>query len=157
MDHAYVSTQIDLPSTKYIGLPGTRDWIIGSEQFLRLGREVIIRILLDHDLHYTDISVQEFQNMINMGMPEGFERRLQVHDTTEGITELHVLEVIIKKLQSLAGWLYWQDRDKSNQVIMNTNRPLTQMHIELQTRDLSEEDRQGINMRISDLKSHLQD
>jgi uncharacterized coiled-coil DUF342 family protein len=95
--------------------------------------------------------------MIKMGIPEGFERRLQVHDTTQGVTDLHILAVIIKKLQSLAGRLYRQDRDKSNQVIMNTNRLITQLHNELQTRDLSAEDRQGVNMRISDLKSHLKD
>jgi hypothetical protein len=64
--------------------------------------------------------------MLNLGIPEGFERRIQVHDTAEGVTDLLVLAVIIKKLQSLAGWLYRQDRDKSNQVITNTNRLLTQ-------------------------------
>jgi hypothetical protein len=82
---------------------------------------------------------------------------IQLHDTTEGITELHLLAVIIKKLQALAGRLLRQDRDKSNQVIMNTDRMLTQLYTELQTRDLSEEDKQGINMRTSDLKLHLKD
>ncbi len=87
-------------------MPRTRDWIIGSTDFLTLGRETIIKTMLDHDQHFTYIEEQEMQDMVNNGIPEGFERRVKLANKNEGITELHVLNVIISKLQLLAGRLH---------------------------------------------------
>ncbi len=157
MDHAYVSVQAELPSTRHVGLPSIKDWIIGSSTFLKQGRGVIIHTLLEHDAHLTHITAQEHQNMLEMGIPEGFERRLQITDPEEGITELHVLNVIITRLQSLAGRLLRQDRDRTNQVVTNINYSLTQLHQRLQDDTLTDNDKQGINVRITELKVHLKD
>jgi hypothetical protein len=157
MDHAYVSVQAELPSTRHVGLPSIKDWIIGSSAFLQQGRRVIINTLLEHDAHLTHIPAQELQNMIEMGIPEGFERRLQITDPEEGITELHVLNVIITRLQSLAGRLLRQDRDRTNQVVTHINYSLTQLHQKLQDVTLTDIDKQGINVRITELKVHLKD
>jgi hypothetical protein len=157
MDHAYVSVQAELPSTKHVGPPSINDWIIGSSTFLKQGRGVIIHTLLEHDAHMTHITAQEHQNMLEMGIPEGFERRLQITDPEEGITELHVLNVIITRLQSLAGRLLRQDRDRTNQVVTNINHTLTHLHQRLQDDTLTDNDKQGINVRITELKVHLKD
>jgi hypothetical protein len=95
--------------------------------------------------------------MIEMGIPEGFERRIQITDPEEGITELHVLNVIITRLQSLAGKLLRQDRDRTNQVVTHINYSLTQLHQKLQDVTLTDIDKQGINVRITELKVHLKD
>jgi hypothetical protein len=95
--------------------------------------------------------------MIEMGIPEGFERRIQIIDPGEGITELHVLNVIVTRLQSLAGRLLRQDRDRTNQVVTHINHTLTQLHQKLQDETLTDNDRQGINIRITELKVHLKD
>jgi hypothetical protein len=157
MDHAYLSTRIMLPHSQHKGTPRVKDWIIGSDSFLKLGREQIITTLLDHDQQHTVLPAQEIQNMIEIGIPEGFERRLQLACPEDGVTELHVLNVVIKKLQSLAGKLAKQDRDRANHSIIATDRTLQQLHNTLQTGRLTDEDRHGINARISDLKMHLKD
>jgi hypothetical protein len=89
--------------------------------------------------------------MLEMGIPEGFERRLQITDSEEGITELHVLNVIITRLQTLAGRLLRQDRDRTNQVVTDINHTLTQLHQRLQDETLTDDDKQGINVRITEL------
>jgi hypothetical protein len=157
MDHAYVTVQAELPSTRHVGLPSIKDWIIGSSAFLQQGREVIINTLLEHDAHRTNISAQERLNMIGIGIPEGFERRIQITDPEEGITELHVLNVIITRLQALAGRLLRQDRDRTNHVVTRINYSLAQLHQELQDATLTDEDKLGINTRITELKVHLKD
>jgi len=157
MDHAYLAVKIALPHKQYKGVPRVKDWIIGSEQFLKLGREQIITTLLDHDQHHTVLPAQEIQNMIEIGIPEGFERRLQLASIEDGVTELHVLNVVIKKLQSLAGKLAKQDRDRINCSIINTDKTLKHLHTSLQTGRHTEDERQGINIRISELKMHLKD
>jgi hypothetical protein len=124
LDHAYLTTQIGLPLHQHKQFPRVKDWIIGSEQFLHLGREQIINTLLDHDDLHTVISHHEKQNMITMGIPGGFERRLQIRCPEEGITEMHVLSVIIEKLQTLAGKLARQDKDRTNQIITTMDNAL---------------------------------
>jgi hypothetical protein len=157
MDHAYLSAQGIMPTMQDRKLPGTKDWVVGSDMFLRLGRETIINTLLDHDQHNTMVTAQELQNMIEIGIPEGFERRIQIANPGEGITEMHVLNVVIKKLQSLAGRLARQDRDRTNRDVASADKTLKQLYDTLQTGQHTEEDRQGINIRISELKMHLKD
>jgi hypothetical protein len=149
--------QAELPSTRHVGLPSIKDWIIGSSAFLRQVRGVIITTLLEHDAHLTHISAQELQNMTEIGIPEGFERCIQITDPREGITELYVLNVIITRLQSLAGRLLRQDRDRTNQVVTHINHSLTQLHQQLQDATLTDTDKQAINIRITELKVHLKD
>ncbi len=67
MDHAYLAVKIALPHKQYRSVPRVKDWIIGSEQFLKLGREQIITTLLDHDQLHTVLPAQEIQNMIEIG------------------------------------------------------------------------------------------
>jgi hypothetical protein len=112
MDHAYLSARIEIPHLQHRATPRVKDWIIGSEKFLKLGREQIITTLLDHDQNHMVLPAQEIQNMIEIGIPEGFERRLQLVSPEDGITEMHVLNVVIKRLQSLAGSLAKQDKDR---------------------------------------------
>jgi len=157
MDHAYVSVKVEMPQFQQKSLPRVKDWIVGSAQFLTLGREAIIKTLLDHDQHRTYVPEQEIKNMIDIGIPEGFERRIQIACPEEGITEMHVLNVVIKKLHLLAGKLARQDKDRNNQNITQTDRTLKQLHKDLQTGRHTEEDRQGINARIVELKMHLRD
>jgi len=158
LDHAYLTAQIGLPMQHFRQLPKIKDWIIGSEQFLRLGREQIINTLIDHDISHTVISPQEKLNMINMGIPGGFERRIQITSPADGITEMHVLNVIIRKLQTLAGKLARQDKDRMNQIITTTDNALKELHTTLQTgHHLTEQERQDINTRITELKMHLRD
>ncbi len=155
MDHAYLSVKIVLPHKQYKGVPRIKDWIIGSEQFLKLGREQIITTLLDHDQHHTVLPAQEIQNMKEKGIPEGFERRLQLASIEDGVTELHMLNVVIKKLQSLAGKLAKQDRDRVNNSIINTDRTFKQLHTSLQTGRHTEDERQGLNNVFLNLKCTL--
>jgi len=158
LDHAYLTAQVGLPIQQHKQLPRIKDWIIGSEQFLRLGREQIINTLLDHDTLHTHISPMEKQNMINTGIPGGFERRIQISSPEEGITEMHILNVIIKKLQTLAGKLARQDRDRTNQIITTMDNALKELHNTLANgQHLTEQDRQDINTRITELKMHLRD
>jgi len=105
MDHAYLSARIEIPHLQHRATPRVKDWILGSDKFLKLGREQIIATLLDHDQNHTVLPAQEIRNMIELGIPEGFERRLQLGSPEDGITEMHVLNVVIKRLQSLAGLL----------------------------------------------------
>jgi exonuclease III len=58
MDHAGVDVCINMPGVGGARLPRTRDWIIGSAEFLTLGRETIIKTILDHDQHFTYIEEQ---------------------------------------------------------------------------------------------------
>jgi Trp operon repressor len=96
--------------------------------------------------------------MINMGIPGGFERRIQITSPADGITEMHVLNVIIRKLQTLAGKLARQDKDRMNQIITTTDNALKELHTTLQTgHHLTEQERQDINTRITELKMHLRD
>jgi hypothetical protein len=158
LDHAYLTTQIGLPLQHFKQLPRIKDWIIGSEQFLRLGREQIINTLMDHDVSHTYISPLEKQNMINMGIPGGFERRIQIASPEDGITEMHVLNVIIRKLQTLAGKLARQDKDRTNQIITTMDNALKELHNTLKTgHHHTEQERQDINTRITELKMHLRD
>jgi hypothetical protein len=115
MDHAYLSVKIALPHKQYKGVPRIKDWIIGSEQFLKLGREQIITTLLDHDQHHMVLPAQEIQNMIEIGIPEGFERRLQLASIEDGVTELHVLNVVIKNYNHWRA--NWQNRTGTESTI----------------------------------------
>ncbi len=157
MDHAYMSAELEMPTIQQKSLPKVRDWIIGTDRFLRMGRETIVRTLLDHDQYRTQLPDQEIQNMITQGIPEGFERRLQLFNQEEGITELHVLNVLIKKLQGLAGKLAREERDRDNQVLLQTNLSIQQLHKDIQAPHITEADRTGINNRITELKMHLKD
>ncbi len=157
MDHAYMTTEVDMPTIQQIGPTKIRDWIIGSDRFLRMGREIIVRTLLEHDQDHTYLPEQEIQNMITLGIPEGFERRLQLACSEEGITELHVLNVLVKKLQGLAGKLAREERDRDNLVLLQTDRTIQQLHKDIQAPRINEEERTGINNRITELKMHLKD
>jgi hypothetical protein len=95
--------------------------------------------------------------MIELGIPEGFERRLQLGSPEDGVTEMHVLNVVIKRLQSLAGLLAKQDKDRANHNMVTTDKTIKQLHATLQTGQHTEDERQGLNMRISELKMHLKD
>jgi hypothetical protein len=64
LDHAYLSTRIVVPHFQHRATPSVKDWIIGSEKFLKLRREQIDTTLLDHDQHHTVLPAQEIQNMI---------------------------------------------------------------------------------------------
>ncbi len=157
MDHAYMTTEVEMPTIQQIGPARIRDWIIGSDRYLRLGREIIARTLLEHDQEHTYLPEQEIQNMITLGIPEGFERRIQLACPEEGITELHVLNVLVKKLQGLAGKLAREERDKDNLVLLQTDRTIQQLHKDIQTPHITDEERTGINNRITELKMHLKD
>ena len=93
-------------------------WTHQRQFGLTLGRETIIKAILDHDQHFTYIEEHEMQDMINNGIPEGFERRVKLANESEGITELHVLNVIISKLQLLAGRLHRRAKDRDQKAIM---------------------------------------
>jgi hypothetical protein len=156
-DHAYLTVMIHIPIQRQLKPPRVKDWIIGSEQFLQQGRQVIIQTLLEHDQHDTQVTRQEMHNMITIGIPEGFERRLQISNTDDGITEVHVLNVIIKKLQLLAGRLDRQERDRVNHAILQTDKALKLLHTEIQAPALTDEARIGLNTRITEHKVHLRD
>jgi hypothetical protein len=156
MDHACVDVCINMPGTGGIKLPRTRDWIIGSADFLTLGRETIIKTILDHDQHFTYIEEQEMQDMINNGIPEGFERRVKLANESEGITELHVLNVIISKLQLLAGRLHRRAKDRDQKAIMMADSRIKYLHKKLaDTQNM--EGRQDINADITEQKIKLKD
>jgi hypothetical protein len=95
---------------------------------LAQGRETIIKTLLDHDQEHTYVEEQELQEMISNGIPEGFERRLNLINTEEGITEVHVLNVVINKLQLLAGRLDRQAKDRDQRALRTTDNKLKQLH-----------------------------
>ena len=156
MDHALLTASTLLPFLERNKLPRIRDHILGTEKFIRQGREVIIKTMLDHDLHNTYIPEQELHEMICTGIPEGFERRVLLTDREEGVTELHVLNVIISKLQKLAGRVAKEYRDKENQVIEQTDRQIKQCQKELDsTQDI---DRQNaLNNDITEQKILLKD
>jgi hypothetical protein len=156
MDHAGIDVCINMPGKGGVKLPRTRDWIIGSTDFLTLGRETIIKTILDHDQHFTYIEEQEMQDMINNGIPEGFERRVKLANESEGITELHVLNVIISKLQLLAGRLYRRAKDRDQKAIMTADSRIKYLHKKLADTQ-SMEDRQDINADITEQKIRLKD
>jgi hypothetical protein len=156
LDHACVDVCIDMPGMGGIKLPRTRDWIIGSTDFLTLGRETIIKTMLDHDQHFTYIEEQEMQDMVNNGIPEGFERRVKLANENEGITELHVLNVIISKLQLLAGRLHRRAKDRDQKAIMTTDSKIKYLHKKLANTQ-NAEDRQDINADITEQKIKLKD
>jgi hypothetical protein len=57
----------------------------------------------------------------------------------------------------LAGLLAKQDKDRANHNMVITDKTIKQLHASLQTGQHTEEERQGLNMRISELKMHLKD
>jgi hypothetical protein len=65
--------------------------------------------------------------------------------------------MIIKKLQSLAGRLDRQERDRANQAITQTDKALKLLHTDLQSDTLTDDARIGLNTRITELKLHLKD
>jgi hypothetical protein len=72
MDHAYLSARVEIPHLQHRVTPRVKDWIIGSDEFLKLGREQIIATLLDHDQNHTVLPAQEIRNMIEIGIPEEY-------------------------------------------------------------------------------------
>jgi len=156
MDHACVDVCINMPGEGGAKLPRTRDWIIGSTEFLTLGRETIIKTILDHDQHFTYIEEQEMQDMINNGIPEGFERRVKIANENDGITELHVLNVIISKLQLLAGRLHRKAKDKDQKAITVADSRIKYLHKKLADTQ-NADSRQDINADITEQKIKLKD
>jgi len=71
-------------------MPPVKDLIIGTEKFMLKARDIIIRTLLDHDQNNNYVTWDEFNRMVNNRIPEGFERRLDLVDGTEGIYDIHV-------------------------------------------------------------------
>jgi hypothetical protein len=132
MDHAYMQAGIDMPQMKAQYRPWVKDWIVGSREFTRLGREVIVKTMLDHDQHDTYVAEAEMDQMIRQGIPEGFERRVQVACPEEGITELHVLNVIVSKLQSLAVRLGRDATNRDRKATDRADKQLKYLHRKLQ-------------------------
>jgi len=94
--------------------------------------------------------------MINNGIPEGFERRLNLNNAEEGITELHVINVVINKLHLLAGRLDRQAKDRDQRALKTTDNKLKQLHKQLAGAQNAEET-QVINMEITEQKIRLRD
>ncbi len=74
----------------------------------------------------------------------------------EGITELHVLNVIISKLQLLAGRLHRRAKDRDQKAIMTTDSKIKYLHKKLANTQ-NAEDRQDINADITEQKIKLKD
>ncbi len=94
------------------------------------------------------------QDMINNGIPEGFERRVKIANENDGITELHVLNVIISKLQLLAGRLHRKAKDQKAITVADSR--IKYLHKKLADTQ-NADSRQDINADITEQKIKLKD
>ena len=156
LDHACLHTSIIMPERARPRLPATRDWIIGSEDYMLKARDIIIKTLLDHDANQTYVSARELHDMVHAGIPEAWEQTLDLSNADEGINDLHVLNVLIKKLQTLAGKLGRQHKRKTENMLTNADSRLKALHTSI-TNEANADRKRELEMQVTEHKIHCRD
>ena len=78
-----------------------KDWSLASPLFLDQAPDIVIDILLNHDVNLRNMSMQDRLQFVNERKVNQFESELSVSEPTEGVTHAHILEIIIQKLKRL--------------------------------------------------------
>jgi hypothetical protein len=99
LDHASLTADLSRGEAKQKHV--LKDWVLNTSEFKEKARKIISDTLLDHVKEYrvTGLAGRAEQNRDRD--PSQFEREINVSDKEEGITNAHVLMVIISRLVSL--------------------------------------------------------
>jgi hypothetical protein len=75
--------------------------VLASEDFLNGAPALLENVLLDHDERFKDAALEDRKEFVRDRTVQEYEDELRITDKEEGITNAHVLLVIIAELQGL--------------------------------------------------------
>jgi hypothetical protein len=97
-DHAEISSLFEIGPKRETTL---KDWVLASEDFLNGAPALLENVLLDHDERFKDATLENRKEFVRDRTVQEYEDELRITDKEEGITNAHVLLVIIAELQGL--------------------------------------------------------
>ena len=99
-DHSMLNTEIFLTEI-FRGKAILKDWSLASPLFLDQAPDIVRDILLNHDVNFRNISMEDRLQFVNERKVSQYELELSVFKSAEGATHAHILEIIIQKLSNL--------------------------------------------------------
>jgi hypothetical protein len=98
LDHANLRVDLEINRDKSFKVR-LKDWVLTTDRFKERGRRVITETLIDH----VNDREQKERIRIEIGdkLPREIEKEITVNDRDEGITNAHVLMVIINRIESV--------------------------------------------------------
>jgi hypothetical protein len=97
-DHAEISSLFEIGLKKENTL---KDWVLASEDFLNGAPVLLENFLLDHDERFKDATREDRNEFVKGRTVKEFVDELRITDKEEGITNAHILLIVITELQGL--------------------------------------------------------
>ncbi len=152
LNHALIDIQLTIGEVNF-KRKTLKDWVLMEPSFLVQGSQIIRHTLIDHSQHWqlTDQERHEvFEDIANTDIEEG----LIVKDEMNGITNAHVVMIIIQRTQSLHRRTQKQLEEKSQEKLRRVQSEIQDSLARLD-REQNEEIRAEIEDSIEDLKQTL--
>ena len=105
-----------------------KDWSLASPLFLEAAPDIVRDVLLDHDATFRNVSHEGRMLYVNDRGVAHYESELQVSEPSEGVTNAHILILVVKKLVNLQKKVQNKLKHKRKKYMENLSRQLGNLY-----------------------------
>ena len=151
-DHAEISSLFEIGPKKEVTL---KDWVLASEDFLDRAPVLLENILLDHDERFKDATQEDRQDFIRDRTSKEYEDELRITDKEEGITNAHILLVVITELQGLQKRIQKEASRKRKAKLQDIRTRLSRAYQELDSTQAGSDRELEVQENIASIRAEI--
>ena len=135
--------------------PILKDWVLTRQEFLEKAPDVILDVLLDHDLTYRNSTLEERADFVDGRKPQQMELELNVCEAKEGIFEAHVFQIILQKIVKMQKTLQMQIIREQKEILEQINSDIAGAFEHLDSLQANDPEIEEVEAYIAERKYEL--
>jgi hypothetical protein len=151
-DHAEISSLFEIGPKRETTL---KDWVLASEEFLNGAPMLLENVLLDHDERFKDATLENRKEFVRDRIVKEYEDELRITDKEEGITNAHVLLVVIAELQALQRRIQKEASRKRRAKLQDIRTRLARSYQELDGTEAGSDREAEVQENIASIRAEI--